>query len=291
MQAELHDPSLGTLVLGTDPYVVTSIAIGSPNVRENTRDVALGDGERDDSLYLGGRAITVATRLKGNLRSCPTNDMQGLIDAVTPYMHPRLRPTLTWQLPGSAHLRAAIVRGVNWPYTISAPRAPILPLQFKCPSGEILAGAAGGASAQICEIIRPSADVEEGRTYDLTFDRSYPPSEPIGSREITNPGNNDTHWVLTIFGPVTDPAFTINGIAVEFTGLMLLAGQNVVIDTRRRTALFDNNPLDSRYNLMNYNEWGWHDIELQPGTNVVRFDGTGIDEQTSAEMCFTPSFL
>jgi hypothetical protein len=277
---ELFDPDLGALELGCDPYVVTSLQIGSPAVRENTRDRALGDGEFDDSHYLGARAITVGLRLKasghhhhGGVGGCDGQDMQSLIDQVTPYMSPRRRPTLT--------------------YTVSSPKHPSIALAFKVPSGEILAGLAGESSPVTCETIRPSADAEEGRTYDLLYDRTYPPSDPIGSRTITNVGTIDTHWRLTIYGPVTDPSFTVNGTEIIFDrdgGLDLLLGQNLVIDTRARTALFDDNPLDSRYNKMNYDEWSWHDVLLRPGSNIVRFNGTGIDSQTSATLCWIPTY-
>lgn len=290
MQAELHEPKLGTLVLGCDPFVVASIQVGSPAIRVNTRDVALGDGTLDDTRYMGARAITVALRLK-NGGVCGGETMQALIDAVTPYMHASRRPILTWQLAGSEDVRAATVRGVAWPYTFAAPKALVLPLQFTVPSGEIMAGAAGGASAAICETIIPTADVEAGRTYDLTFDRSYPPSTPVGSRTIMNPGNHDAHWKLTIFGPVTNPSWTVNGVEMEFTGLTLLAGQNLTISTRRRTILFDDNPADSRYNLVNYTDWGWEDLVLGPGENVVRFAGGGLSAATSAQLCYTPTFI
>lgn len=293
MQVELYDDDLGVLELGCDPYVVTSLQVGSPEVREVTRYRSLADGVLDDTRYVGARAITLAIRYKDRLLACSEGQptMQNLIDQLAPYMTPRRRPTLTWQLPGSVELRAAIVRGVNWGWTVEGPKAQGIAPQWVVPSGEILAG---GPDALHCETITPSTDIEAGRTYDLVFDRTYPPSDAIGGRSVINPGNASTHWVLTIYGPVVNPSFTVNGVqltTVKSGGVTLASGQTLVINTRNRTVLFNGQPAQSRYQTTNFDQWGWDDLMLQPGANIVRFDGTGLTVQTSAELCFTPVFL
>ena len=296
MQVELSDLELGVLELGCDPYVVTSIQVGSPEVREVTRFRSLADGVFDDTRYLGARAITLAIRFKDKLLgacsgSDPNPSMQTLIDRLTPYMSPRRRPVLTWQLPGSDELRAAVVRGVNWGWSVDGPKAQVIAPQWVVPSGEILLG---GVDALHCENIRPSVDVEAGRTYDLVFDRSYPPSDPIGGRTIVNSGTAPTHWVLTFYGPVVNPRFTINGVVFKTDrsgGVTLTAGQTLVVNTRNRTVLFNGVSGSSRYQNTNFDEWGWDDLLLKPGPNIVRFDGTGITAQTAAELCFIPSYL
>ena len=297
MQVELSDPELGVLELGCDPYVVASLQVGSPDVREVVRYRSLADGVLDDTRYTGSRAITLAIRFKDRLlgSGCPgatgQPTMQVLIDQLTPYMSPRRRPTLTWQLPGSDSLRAAVVRGVNWGWTVSGPKAQGIAPQWVVPSGEILQG---GPDSQHCELIRPSVDVEEGRTYDLLFDRVYPPSQAIGGRTIVNPGTAATNWVLTIYGPVVNPTWTINETTMTTDrqgGVTLVAGQTLVINTRQRTVLFNGLPANSRYQCTNFDEWGWDDLMLQPGVNVVRFDGTGLTSQSAAELCFTPAYI
>ena len=299
MQVELSDPELGVLELGCDPYVVVSLQVGSPEVREVVRYRSLADGTLDETRYTGARAITLAIRFRDRLlgSACTTGSgalptMQTLIDQLTPYMTPRRRPTLTWSLPGSdSDLRAAVVRGVNWGWTVQGPKAQGIAPQWVVPSGEILQG---GVDALHCTNIRPSVDIEEGRVYDEIYDRSYPPSEAIGGRTIINTGTAPTHWTLTIYGPATNPTFTING--VEFTtdrlgGVVLAAGQTLVVDTRNRTVLFNGLPGSSRYQNTNYDEWNWDDLMLQPGENIVRFDAAALTGQTSADLCFTPTFI
>ena len=293
----IYDESLGLLEMGCDPYVVASLTVGSPSIRENKRNRALGDGEYDDTMFTGARAITAALRLKTNGINCePSQSMQTLLDQLTPYMSPRIRPTLTWQLPGSTAIRAATVRGHNWPYTMQAPKHLPLTVQFRVPSGEILGGLDDGTIRSICETIRPAQDTEDGRTYDLIFDREYPPSAPIGSRSVNNPGNAPSNWELTIYGPVEAPTFTVNGTEIRtdnpLTGpLTILAGQHLTINTRNRTVLFNSLPNDSRYSYLNYYQWGWDDLLLRPGQNTVRYDGSNLGIQSSSVLCWTPAFL
>lgn len=294
MQVELSDPDLGVLELGTDPYVVTELQIGSPNVRAVMRDRALADGAFDDTRFVGSRAITMSIRL--NDKRCRDGaDMQSLIDLLVPYMSPRRRPTLTWQLPNSAAQRSVIVRGENWPFQLNGPKFQGIALQWVCPSGEILAG---GLGAEHCETISPAADTEKGRTYDESYVDGgrgpYPASPPIGARTIDNPGNAPAHWKATIYGAVTNPILTINDTAIAFNrngGLVLAAGQNVVLDTRERTVLRNGTPTDSAYDRVNYDAWSWDEVKLQPGHNTVRFDGTSLGPAATAIICYTPTYL
>jgi len=290
MHVELEDPELGVLELGCDPYVVVSLQVGSPNVREVVRNRSLMDGTLDDTLYMGARAITAAIRF--NDVACDADvSMQVLIDRLTPYMSPHRRCVLTWQLPRSNELRAAVVRGSNWGWTVEGPKAQGIAPQWVVPSGEILAG---GPNARHCETIKPSSDIEAGRSYNLTFPRTYPASDPIGGRTIYNPGSTNAHWTLTIFGPVVNPSFAVNGTVFETDrrgGVTLVAGQTLVVDTRSRTVLLNGVASASQYQHTNFDEWSWHDLLLRPGTNFVRFDGTGLTVQSAAEICFTPTYL
>lgn len=295
MQVELSDDELGVLELGTDPYVVVSLQIGSPAVRTVARNRALADGTFDESKYTGARAVTVTLRLKTAAVCNPGSDMQSLIDAVTPYMSPRRRPTLTWQLPGSESARSMVVRGESWPYTIASPKHPGIGLQWVCPSGEIHAG---GDEAEHCETIIPASDVEAGRLYNENYADGgrgpYPPSAPLGGRIIVNPGNAAAHWEATIFGLVTNPIITINGTSMKFDrngGLHLAGGSSVVINTRNRTILLNGDPDDSRYDKVNYGEWAWSDLLLVPGVNEVRFGGSVLSPQATIVLCYLPTYL
>jgi hypothetical protein len=295
MQVELADPELGVLELGCDPYVVVSLQIGSPAVRAVSRSRALADGTFDESTYTGARAVTLTLRLATGGSCAPGQDMQSLIDAVTPYMSPRRRPTLTYQLPGAEGSRSMTLRGESWPFTLAGPKHPGLGLQWVCPTGEIYAG---GDDAEHCETIIPASDVEAGRLYNENYADGgrgpYPPSAPLGGRIIINPGNAPAHWEATIFGLVTNPSLMINGTAMTFDrngGLHLAGGSSVVVNTRERTILLNGDPDDSRYDRVNYGEWAWSQLLLVPGRNEVRFDADVLSPQATIVLCYTPTYL
>lgn len=300
MQVALHDDSLGTLELGCYPFVVMSLQIGSPAVRSVVRNRSLASGAYDDTRYLGPRAVTVNCRLNNRGRrtygACsvpgqPSWEMQQLIDAVVPYMSPRLRPTLSYQLPGSTAIRSMTVRGESWPVAIEGPKYPVLPLQFVNVSGEIFSGQAGDEE---CLTIEPAGDVETGREYDLDFDRSYPPGASIGARIVTVDGTAPAHWRMTVFGAATDPEIVVNDQTIRFDqngGLTLTAGNSVVIDTRDRTILLNGDPAFSEYDKTNYDEWTWDELRFNPGENTVRFSGDSLGVSATLIACWKPTWL
>jgi len=291
VQVQLSDPGLGTLDLGTYPYVVTQLQIGSPTVRTVMRHRALADGAFDDTRYLGSRAVTVTCRLnnRGRIPGCSgAIDMQTLLDFVLPYMSPRLRPTLSYQLPGSPTSRSMVVRGESWPVGIDGPKYPTLPLQFVCPSGEIFSGDEGDVD---CVTITPATEVEAGRTYDLTFDRQYPAAQPLGGRLVQVEGSTSAHWNAKLYGAVTDPTLAVNGVRIQFTGVVVAVGDYLEIDTRTRTILLNGDPSASRYAQTNFTEWNWDQLRLHPGENTIFFGGTNLSATASALVCWRPTWL
>lgn len=288
MLVELSDPVLGTLALGSDPYVVTGLQIGSPEVRAVTRNRALTSGTFDETRFLGPRAVTLSLRLKNNPKCNPiAESMTVLRERVAPYMTPNRRPFFSWQEPGTTLVRYMEVRGVSWPFGFTGPKYPTMELQWVCPSGEVWDGTAG--TTGVCETIVPASDVELGRTYDEVYDRTYPASAPVGSRIINNPGTWFTHWTLTIYGATTNPKFTINGVLMNFNlngGVNLLAGETLVIDSRSRTILLNGVATNSRYDRSNFSTWTWEQLMLQPGSNLVRFDALTLTPTSTAVLCY-----
>lgn len=292
----LTDPVLGRLDLGPylaenaadddcgpEGYVVAGWTLGFPTVRVVARNRALADGTVDDTRYVGARVITVNLRLDQN-----RIDPQLAVDALMPYVSPRNRPRLHWVVPGSTQKRSAVVRGADAPFAIAGPRAHTLVVQWVAPGGLL------ESSDESCEIINPSSDTESGRTYDLTFDRVYPFSLGVGDRLIVNEGNAVADWRATIFGAATDPALIINGVPIRFDrvgGLDLTGGTSLVIDSKERTILLNGDPEQSRYDKVNFTEWSWESVRLQPGENIVRFEGNPLSEQASVQFCWRSAWL
>lgn len=222
--------------------------------------------------------------------------MQQLYDVLLPYLSPRRRPTLEWSLPGSdSVVRKLTVRGEGAPVEIASPRAPAVVASFVAADGTITSARGGDDDdGWQCQIIDPSADVEAGRTYNLTYNREYPDSAGIGDRIVTMAGNDDAHWRATIFGPTTDPYLRVNGVEISFTeqgGLILAAGESVEIDTRERTILLNGDPTESRYDRTNFSEWSWSDLLLHPGDNRVRFGADILGVGSSVNFCWADTWL
>ena len=290
MTFTLTEPTLGSLELHPDgeatdcgPYIVTDFQIGFPAVREVVRNRALADGVIDDTTYVGARAITASIIVDQR-----RGDAQAIIDDLMPYISPRYRPRLTWQIPGSDEQRSSIVRGADAPVVIGGEKFNTVVASWVTTTGVI------EAAYEQCVLIDPGSDVESGRTYDLTFDRTYPPGLGVGEVVVNNPGNTVADWRCEIFGQVTNPILEVNGVEMRFDrngGLTVGQAQSVVIDTRSRTVLLNNDPDESRYDRMNFAEWSWQQVRLQPGQNLVRFDGAAIGPTAKARFCFRAAYL
>ena len=264
-------------------YVVAGWTVGFPAVREIVRNRALADGTVDDTRFVGSRGISMNVLIDVNRQ-----DPQLSVDALAPYLSPRYRPRLHWTIPGSTQQRSALVRGADAPLAIAGRQSHVLACSWVCPNGVL------ESAIESCETINPGSDTEDGRTYDLTFDRVYPPSLGIGDRLIVNAGNATAEWTATIFGPCVDPVLIVNGVRIEFTragGLTLSGGTSVVIDSRDRTILLNGDPAESRYEFTNFTDWSWDEVRLQPGENIVRYEGATIDVGSQVEFCWRSSWL
>lgn len=288
----LEDVGLGRLDLECDEgFVVASIEVGFPESRQVVRSRSLADGLFDDSRYLGSRVITVTVRMRSG--GCdPKGTSQELIDQVMAYMSPRRRPRLVWSLQRDINeMRSTVVRGFDAPVLIDAYAYPTVVFQFVS-SGSFLE-----APEETCFIANPDIPATEtGRDYDLTFDRTYSPGGPTDSIFVVNPGTVPADWTGTILASANQPNIVVNGYPISFNangGVNLIAGQTLNIDTKERTILLNNDVQESRYDRVNFEEWTWDEVLLQPGLNVIRFNGTGawFDINTRLQICTRGAFL
>jgi hypothetical protein len=279
----LTHPSLGTLDLTCeDGFVVTEFSIGYPTVREVSINKALADGTIDTTTYVGARAVTIALRLDNT--GCDPYKTQDLIDRVMPYVSPRIRPTLVYTIDQNdtdpTHVRSLVLRGADAPFTVNAPKALTLVCQW------VAAEPFTSALDDSCVVAPLTEFVEFGRFYDLSFDRDYPPSPPVGITLFTPNGNAPMDWTGTITSTVTDPVLTINNVDIIFTGLTLITGQTINIDTANRTILRNNDPNDSIYGLSNFTDWTWDSIRVTPSLNFIRLEATVYSGDPAFTLCY-----
>jgi hypothetical protein len=286
----LDDPELGRLDLECEEgFVVNSFEIGFPNVREVVRGRAISDGVFDDTRYLGSRVVTVSLRfISGGCDAVGSS--QTLIDKVMPYLSPRRRPRLVWSLQRDVNeMRSAIVRGLNAPLFITQRAYPTIVFQW------VTTDAYAESPIETCETIRPTDPPEEiGREYDLDFDREYIPIPPVGGFFAFNAGNAPAHWRGTIRATATDPVLTVGSNQMIFDrngGITLVTGQTLVIDTQERTILLNGDPLESRYDRVNFEDWTWDDLLMRPGFNLFRLQGSDFNFATELEICWRDTYL
>lgn len=275
-----HD-SLGRLDIDcVDGIVGVSLEIGwaTPRVVDYPR--ALSDGSIDQTTYLGQRAVSLTLRF--DQRVLPTQD---LIDLITPYLSPRIRPIIVWTVqqndPDPTHVRSLMIRGADAPLVIDAPKYLTMVLQW------VSQDSYTSALEPSCVVSQATGTAEFGRVYDLDFDRDYPLSPPFGITYFYPVGNAPMDWTGTLTAVITDPEIYINGVTITFTGLSLTAGQTIIIDTRDRTILRNGDPTDSVYGLSNFNEWTWDDIRVTPGENQLRLQGATFDDDAAFTLCWT----
>ncbi|MDD9350440.1 hypothetical protein, partial [Mumia sp.] len=118
-----------------------------------------------------------------------------LMDRVAPYLRPDVVSTLTYATDPEAPPRRIRVRGSDW----SAPWKQRWHLDTTL--GFVTVGQPWALGEYDKEIrLAPGTEVEPGRTYSLTFDRTYP-SGGASSVRVVNAGSAPAEWVATVYGP------------------------------------------------------------------------------------------
>lgn len=283
----LTEPTLGTLDLEcTEGFVVVDFQVGWPEVREVITPRALSDGSIDTTYYLGKRPITVTLRFDQTKLAT-----QNLIDLVTPFLSPRYRPQIVWSVqqsgpwcPGPAAsvetIRSLQVRGADGPLVVNAPKYLQMVLQWVAQDPYTT------GLNQFCAVALITGAEEFGRVYDLTFDRDYPYSPQYGVTAFTPLGNAPMDWVGTITAELVNPNVLINNTTIDFSGVTLLPGQTIIIDTLERTILLNGDPNSSLYGSTNFQDWTWDELRLDPGQNQIRLQADSYVGDPSFTLCW-----
>jgi len=266
-------------------WVLTDLQIGFPSERPVVRSRSLADGVIDQSTYVGQRAVTATLTLDNRVATT-----QSLVDLLMPFVSPRRRPTLTWSLPGWAtDFRQLTLRGVDAPLVIQRPRYTVITVSWVSEQACMV------DPIEQCLSVDPNDPADEiGREYDLDFDRDYVGIVPVGGVLVPNSGTCLASWTITLTASMVDPIVTVNGVQMAFTqngGLTLVTGQTLVIDQQERTVLLNNDPNESRYDRLNFEDWNWDDLALQPGPNIVRLQGSGFTSTSLMTICWRSAWL
>jgi hypothetical protein len=221
--------------------------LGYPTVREVKNNRPDVDGIDDRTTLMGERAVSA------NVHAVALGavSIDGVAAQFAPFMVPSARPVLHYILdrPGAPErtmtLRAA---GYSWPITGPVERA--IHLQWiaadpvaRDPNVKTATAFAGSSTGA-------------GRTYNLTFPRTYPAGGGSSSTAtLITPGDVAARPLLRIYGPITAPVVQFTpaaGIVAFLTTLNVSGGHFVEVDCGQRTAYLDG---DRTQNMLTQIDW------------------------------------
>lgn len=261
--------------------VVSTLDIGFPSIRSVTDSRPDADGEYDQTQFIGARAVLIAGTVVGN------NDYnrQQVFDRLCTFLRPNIRPYLVYQLEPDGDERRIRLRAENHAAPILHPVTAEFTAAWRGPDG------VQESTTETSETISAAADVAAGRSYDLTFDRTYPASAPIGATTVTNDGNINAYPILRLYGPCTGPNIEnqTQGKTLELPGLEVAAGDYIEIDTRNRTIRLLGDADQSRYSFLDFDTSAWW--SLDPGDNDLRYYPTSFTAGAEAEIIFRSVWL
>ena len=233
---------------------VEEFDVGEAEVREVANVRAGMDGEDDETQYHGGRVVSV---------SATVWDVS-LVDRLRAFTRPSLRPVLTYRPEGASRRRLRLrASSSSAPLSADLPTGVAVQVQWRAPDG-----VAESVDEQV-QLVNPAGD-EDGRSYDLSFDRSWPESQGPGRVEIVNEGSATAYPVFRIYGPLTDPLIEneTSGRQLSFD-IEVSQGDYLEVDTAARTIRLNGLEANNRYDTLDFPTSQW--FGLRPGVNLIRF--------------------
>jgi hypothetical protein len=136
-----------------------------------------------------------------------------------------------------------------------------------------------------------------GRTYPLTFNRTYPAGGGAGNTAtIHSNGDLAIRPLLRFYGPNTGPVAIITppsgpAFRVGFLSTFVLGvGQYVEVDTAKKTASMSGDPAQSRLSSLEWATISWP--VLQPGVdNFLSAGGSSTGAQTQVQEVWNDRYL
>jgi len=286
------------LVLGTNTlylddttrgYATTQLDLGAPDIRAVADPKPEQHGVIDRTRYMGGRVVTanISTWSGG------TMTVDDCVALFNPFMDPAARPVL--------HLTTARASGIEKTLTL---RASAFSNPMVQPSREDfqLSWVASDpilrdVNVQTVTAFAGSA-TSYGRTYPLTFNRSYPAG--AGSKvnvNLNSAGDIAVKPMLHIYGPVQGaqiifygPAGTVRPQIYFLTTFRIDAPHRVDVDCAARTAYVDGDPQQNVLNQIDWTSTIWP--VLLPNTNwLMQMNGSSTTDLTQTQAVWQDGYL
>lgn len=282
LRLENAHPTLGPrgFVFGRDSGVLVSkFDPGFPEVRRVADKIPQQHGMQDYSSFYGARSITINFRIYAPWSKSPTTRRQ-ILDTLSGLANPRLRPFLYESVDDIPERRIMLtVDDGSMPF--EQPHTSEVQLSWIAPFGIWESG-----TLEITEIGPGTGGAATtGRTYPLTFPRSYASRAPSGGKPVINEGNIECYPAFVLYGPCTDAtiANTTTGQQMKFVSLNLTSTESVVINARERRIYMAGSEI-TKYDKVDWTQSEW--VYFAPGQNLLAFNPTGYSDVTRLAVAY-----
>lgn len=282
----LGDRQLDLQDWDTNGFVVSEVDLGSPTVRDASSNLPGQDGSFDPTAYFGPRVVS----LNMNVAAGTTGSRGACEDLLAPFLAPSARPILVYALDDDAELRQLGLRVTQWTAPVNRPNATDWQVQWVASDPIPL-------STETMEVDIGSRS-HGGRSYPRTYPRAYPPgtsASNIGNMAVG--GTYPTYPRARIFGPFTDPTvrwldpvtYQPTGLVVAFTGLTVVSGDYLDIDTKTHTVLLNSDPAADRFSFVDFPNTQFSPVA--PGMAAFQFTASGVDDSTLCSVSWNNAWI
>ena len=262
-------------------YYCTTLDLGYPTVREVVDNRPDADGIYDRTQFFGPRSISANI----TAQSPAAVSVDAVAAAFAPFMVPSVRPVLHYVLerPGAVE-HTITVRAANYAWPMSGGRRRDIQLQWVAADPVALGATDSTATAWA------GASEGGGRTYPLTFNRTYPGGggEAANGLIVTH-GDVAVSPYLRIYGPITGAvvAFAVklapwaNALVPLLDTCRIDAAHFIGIDTHAHAAYLDDDPAQPMLNQLDWTRVVWPVLPVAPDETTMSLSGqntTGISQ-------------
>lgn len=267
----------------TGTLAVTSMTLGSPSPRAVVENRPGDHGAVDSTRFYGPRSIELVGHVRGS-------DHQAMVSAVDNLMG-RLALGSTHvlrfrRLGDGQDLRCTVRVDSSVDMQVGEHPGPYTPwgVSLLAPDPRLYSDTLTVASYD------PTDAGSDGLVFPLGFPLVFGAEDGVGVLTVENAGTVSTPPVLTVTGPVTNPAIDNEtlGLSVRTQNCGLASGDTLVVDVAERVVRL--NGTTSRPDLVDTARTHWW--ELAPGLNRLRMRGSGmVSTETELEVSFRSAHI
>lgn len=273
--------SVGGIPKPGSGVVVKNYDLGYPTAREVVADLAGQHGSLDLTKYFGSRTV----KLDVSVLDVAGSTRHQTMDTLRYLSRPGGRPQLVVQCDGWAQQRTLVLRGTPSSCVVGPLNAGYLEasLAWVVPTGVM-----NSATQELP--LQPIPVTTTGVSFTTSFPMSFAPGSLSNMATATNSGTTHTPWVARFWGQATNITVTNRTTGATFVlNAPIVAGNYIQIDSAARTALMNNTPGNSMFNLIDFTKSSWW--TLAPGDNVISVTAQSSDTNAICYFDFAPAWV